>query len=196
MEKEVKISYERRARLLINDKDSSKKQIEEIFRVDGIDCANYKFIQGERNIFSATLDIDIESEENKNILIFDIDINHPLYFAFLHLLNGEEELIIEDEDKKNKDLKYLSIKNEDDLITLNFIDKNKNERLIDRFIISYDNKNTKSLYLLKKNDYKEKVNMFFEEATDLLLEDSHQINFEEYDVEQKILKKEKERQIS
>lgn len=195
MEKEVKLNYERKINLNV-DEDSSKKQISEIFRADGIDCANYKFIQGERNVFSATLDIDLESEENKNILIFDININHPLYFAFLHLLNGQEELIIEDEDKKNKDLKYLSIKNEDDLITLNFVDKNKNERLNDRFIISYDNTNSKSLYVLKKNDYKERVNMFFEEATALLLEDSHQINFEEYDIEQKILKKEKERQIS
>lgn len=195
MEKEVRLDHGRKIKVYVgNNQNIIDKRITETFVADGLECANYSFVQGDKVLISASLDIDLESEENKNKLIFEIDINHPLYFAFLHLLNGRDELIINDENKENRDLKYLSIKNEDDLITLNFIDKIKNENLRDRFTIRYDNKKDYkgNIYLVGKNDIKTRIDEFFEEATILLFEEAHQISFEEYDIQQKI----KEKQIS
>lgn len=195
MEKEVRLDHERKIKVFVgNNQSSLDKQITEIFTADGLECANYSFVQGDKVLISASLDIDLESEENKNKLTFEIDINHPLYFAFLHLLNGKDELTINDEKQENKDLKYLSIRNEEDLITLNFIDKIRNENLRDRFTIRYNNSRDYkgSMYVISRNDTKTRMNEFFEEATKLLFEDSHQISFEEYDIQQKI----KEKQIS
>ena len=42
---------------------------------------------------------------------------------------------------------------------------------------------------VKKNDLKERLNTFFSESSDLLLEDSHQIDFEEYTLRKKITDK-------
>ena len=127
MVKEVKIDNDRKVMLFDNKEETLPNvQISEYFYADSLECAHYTLLQANELNFKACLDLDLETEENKNKLIFEIDIDHPLYFPFLHLLNGDNELIIND-NKSNNDMKYLSIKNEDDLIVLNFVDKNKNE---------------------------------------------------------------------
>lgn len=182
-----------------SDEAIPSKQITERFSSsDDLYCAHYSLIQGSLFTFSAGLDVDLESEENNKKLVFEIEVDHPLYFPLLHLLNGEKEFVIEDCRKKNKDIKYISIKNEDDLITLNFIDKNKNESIQDRFTIVCENKLDcyKDKITFENNRKKIRLNHFFEEAANNLLEDYHQISFEEYDVKQRILKKEEKRKIS
>ena len=85
-------------------------------------------------------------------------------------------------------MKYLSIKNEDVLIVLNFVDKNKNERIADRFVITCDNEFGYSLDkdTVKQNDFLNRLNSFFDEARNILLEDYHQISFEEYSLKKTI----------
>ena len=185
MFKELKLKKERKININYNENSlMPNKQISESFSADGLECAHYSFVKGDLfstkgNIFtfSASLDLDLETEENKNKLVFEIDIDHPFYFPLLHLLDNQNELVINDE-RENDEQKYLSIKNEEDLITLNFVDKNKNESLKDRFVI---------LCLDKKN----KINSFFDEMFEVLSDDYHQINFEEYTLKKKISEKER-----
>ena len=193
MVKEVRLKDERKIKVYDNENAIHPiKQITESFSVDGLECAHYSMIKGEIFTFNASLELDLETEENKNILVFDIDIDHPLYFPLLHLLQNDKELIINDV-KDDKNMKYLSIKNDDDLITLNFIDKNRNEKLKDRFVVVSDNKldYLKNIMSLKNNDIKKRINDFFDEACEMLFEDYHQINFEEYTLKKTICDRER-----
>lgn len=192
MEKNVKVDGERSVKVVNNEGESfPNKQIIEAFCTDGLKIAQYSMNQGDVFTFSASLDIDLEQETNRKNLVFKIEVDHPLYFAFLHLLNGDKELILNDIREKEENIKYLSIKNEDDVISLDFVDKLRNERLSDKFTIIYDNDFN---YLIDKqasieNDKKNRLNNFFEEASTLLFEDCHQISFEEYEVKKKVLDK-------
>ena len=191
MKKEVKLEDERIIKFEMDESTSpTKKVIEECFSIDGLECANYSIIQDDKYYFKAELDIDTISENSRDNLVYSIYINHPLFFSYYHLLNGENEIEIKD---KENDLKRLLIKYDNDVITLSFIDKNKNELYDDKFKIEFD----RSLdYLsnkesIKNNDLRDRLNRFFDESSELLLEDSHQISFEEYILMKKIDKKER-----
>ena len=45
-------------------------------------------------------------ETDNKIICFDIDINHPLYFCVKHLLDNDNELIIDDDDTYDSFKKY------------------------------------------------------------------------------------------
>ena len=120
----------------------------------------------------------------KNIS-FIIDINHPLYFAFIHLLKDKDEVLLKENDN---DLKYFGIKKDGDIITLSFVDKILRERSKDKHRIEYDStlnyiSNKESI---EKNALKQRLKTFFAESSDLLLEGSRQISFEEYTLSKRI----------
>ena len=188
MEKVVNMNDERSIKVVTDNSLSPKKEIVERFFADGMECAHYSLIQDDNYYFNADLDFDLATEENNKKLIFDIDVNHPLFFSFLHLLNGEEELIINDSTNKENESKYLSIKNEEDIITLNFVDKIKNESLSKKFKIKFDSTldYLTSKESVKDNDTRERLNIFFEESCNLLFDGYHQIDFEEYTLSKKI----------
>ena len=194
MEKSVKVDCERVVKLIDKKEDDfPNRKIIESFSSDGIEIAKYSMNQGDVFSFSASLDLDLEQETNKNNLLFKIEVDHPLYFAFIHLLNEENELVINDMRENDKNIKYLKITNEDDIVYLNFVDKLKKEKLDDKFSVIYEN----NLDFLKdresaeENAKKNRLNKFFDEASVLLLEDCHQISFEEYAVKMKVLEKRK-----
>ena len=194
MEKSVKVDCERVVKLIDKKEDDfPNRKIIESFSSDGIEIAKYSMNQGDVFSFSASLDLDLEQETNKNNLLFKIEVDHPLYFAFIHLLNEENELLINDMRENDKNIKYLKITNEDDIVYLNFVDKLKKEKLDDKFSVIYEN----NLDFLKdresaeENAKKNRLNKFFDEASVLLLEDCHQISFEEYAVKMKVLEKRK-----
>ncbi len=187
MEKLMKLEDEREIKLNLNN---DVKKITESFSVDGLECAYYSLEQNGNFSFSAELDIDSEAANNHKSLLFIVDINHPLFFSYYHLLNGEKEIRIND---SKTDLKYLSIKYDEDAISLNFVDKLKKEDLKDKYKVelvgSLDY--LSSIEAVKKNDFKERLRAFFDESTTLLLEDSHQITMEEYTLRKSITKKER-----
>ena len=190
MRKEVRLDNERIVRIESESEDeSSRKEIVESFSVDGLECANYSLIQDDKYYFRAELDIDSISENSRNKLVFIIDINHPLYLPFHHLLNNGKEIILKDNDN---DEKYLGISKEDDKIYLNFVDKVKDEKLKDKFTITYDSNlgylsNAESV---KNNDLKERLKAFFVESY-YSCEKNHQISFEEYTLRKEISERER-----
>jgi hypothetical protein len=191
MDKIVRVDTDRRIKISDNgDIEKPIRQIKEMFVVDELEGAHYTMKQDDLFTFEASLDVNLEQEMNNKKLVFIIDIEHPLYFAFLHLLDNEKEFNIQD---MRTEEKYLNIRNEDDNIVLNFVDNLKNEDLNNKFSIIFDNnlnfiKNKKSI---KNNAKKNRLNNFFNEASLLLFEDSHQISIEEYDVRKKVLERRK-----
>ena len=70
------------------------------------------------NIFSDNPNVD-----TINTISFEFDIKHPLYMHLFHLLNYEEELLIDDDWYETGDLEhYVSIRKKEDKIFVDFID--------------------------------------------------------------------------
>lgn len=187
MEKEIKLDNERNLEVIIDEENNNKlKQIKESFAADGLTCAHYLLSRNGSFKFNAQLDLDLISEENKNNLIFEIDKDHLLYNCYLDLLNNDKELVIYDDNSKEK---YLTIKDEENLISLTFVDKTKEKELSDKFSISCSNQldyftDKKSI---KNNELKMRLACFFDETCDLLIYGSHQISMDEYSLRKKIV---------
>lgn len=47
------------------------------------------------------------NEEEFNKLSFTFDIRHPLYIPLFHLLNYDDKLLIDDDDTKENNQKYI-----------------------------------------------------------------------------------------
>ena len=199
MEKEVRLADERSVRVFVDNEGLLPTiNITERFCEDSLECAHYSLEQGDKFIFAAYLDIDLQSEENNNSLVFNFNVDHPLYFPLLHLLGKDKEVVIKDDEVEDVEQKRLSIVNDNDLISMNFVDRTKASIVSGKFIINCDRKfdYLTNLNAVKNNDIKKRLYYFFHEASEVLLEDSHQISMEEYDVHKKVLEKEKLRASS
>ena len=191
MEKVVDLGHERKIKIKVDNMDNpSKREIVESFSVDGLECAHYSLTQDDKFYFQAEVDPDIQAANSLNNLSFVIDINHPLFFAFLHLLNEKNEIMLKDNDN---DLKYLGITRDNDVITLKFVDKIRKEKMKDKYRIEYDSslKYISNKESIEMNATKERLKAFFAESSDLLFEDSHQISFEEYTLRKTITERER-----
>ena len=199
MEKEVKLANERSVRVIVDNEELLPKiNITECFCEDSLECAHYSLEQGDKFCFAASLDMDLQSEENNKTLVFNFNVDHPLYFPLLHLLGKDKEVIIKDDEVEDAEQKCLVIVNDNDLITMSFVDKTKASIVSGKFVVTCDTKfdYLTNLSAVKNNDTKKRLYYFFHEASEVLLEDSHQISMEEYDVHKKVLEKEKLRASS
>lgn len=141
------------------DSNNSIKTIREIYRIDGkIDkCYSISIVNGFK--FSAYSDGAITSP----FVVFDFDIDHPLFFPFYNLLNGSTELFIDDD----FDRKYLKIYFTGYSIIMEFFNININDSLM-KFDIVVDDECLKS-----------RLYNFFYEASSSVTEDNHQLTFDE-----------------
>ncbi len=127
----------------------------------------------------------LANDEGVDRVSFEYDINHPLYMPLFHLLNYDEELIIDDDDSAKDYERYLVVKRKDNKMIIEFVDASdrsnpmifsdkfhvfiKNIVFDGRSKIDQDGKDTK-LRLLE----------FFKEAHEAIMNDCHQIGIEEY----------------
>jgi hypothetical protein len=111
------------------DSDNSIKTIREIYRFDGkIDkCYSISIVNGFK--FSAYSDGAITSP----FVVFDFDIDHPLFFPFYNLLNGSTELFIDDDFDFTR-IGYVSSYKHTNVEKSNFI----NNVFIDKKMITSD----------------------------------------------------------
>ena len=131
------------------------------------------------------------NSKDKSHVEFEFDEEHLLYFPLLHFLDEDDEIIIDDDNCSLFNKRILKIYKDYDLIKMEFIDKT--DSVFDNvhvFIknICYDGRSKMDYFGL---DTKERLNNFFDEAIDVILEDNHQITLEEYTKKNKILVKEK-----
>ncbi len=121
---------------------------------------------------------------------FEFDISHPLYMPFFHLLNYDDELIIDDDDTREFDKKYMYIYRNNNKIYIEFINNlndNKYATLSDKFNIfiknvGYDGRSKIDSYF---KDTKERLYVFFNDIDEILANGFYQITTEEYLVKNK-----------
>ena len=68
----------------------------------------------------------VDSYDTNDIVSYEFDKNHPLFLALFHLLNYDEELLIDDDGTIEEEKKYLLIKRINDKIYLLFVNKLEN----------------------------------------------------------------------
>ena len=132
---------------------------------------------------------------------YEFDINHPLYIPLIHLLNYDEELIIDDDDTNELNKKCMRIYNKKDKILVDFINKledNNYYSTSEKFHVFIKNIVTdgRSKIDCQYKDTKERLFIFFNEVYDIFTKDHQQISIEEYllknnqEEEAKVFKKE------
>ena len=152
---------------------------EEVFENKSIN-KSYEIIWKDNYMFCA------RSNEVNDSVSFTFNIDHPLFFPLLHLLDDSKKVIISDENNKNK---FLEISRDDNNISMSFIGNDEYKCSSGYFDIFVSNKDYS---LLKKTcsdlSIKERLLNFSCEISKSLFEEYHQISMEEY-VLKKTLKK-------
>lgn len=136
------------------------------------------------------------SNDKKDInkLSFEFDKDHPLYIPLLHLINFDEEILIDDDDTYEINKKYLLIHKEEDKIIMDFINKLSTELEYEKFRVFIKNVGIDCRSKIDV-DTKDRLYCFFKESYEELTNTYHQETIEEYtiknnpEIETKELKK-------
>ena len=124
----------------------------------------------------------IEEFEKSTIQTHIIEKDYPIYIPLLHLLNGSDELIIDDDATYENNKKYMRIKLNEKNITIDFINLLNNNDSLEKYNVFIKNigfdlrSKIDSLNL----DTKERLYFFFREVYEFIKEEYHQVTIEEY----------------
>lgn len=188
MEKKIKISDNRILSYNIHDGYVVMNSIREDFLKNGLFEKCYTLSRWDDYEFNASSNCN---EYRK--LSYEFDLEHPLYFPFLHLLNNDSELIIDDDNTYELEKKYMRLYKENYNIILEFRNKledNKESIKYNNFSVFIKNigPDCRSKIDCQYKDTKERLWRFFEESIQNITEEYHQITIEEYEMKRKILK--------
>ncbi len=187
MEKMIKINDNRILKYNTSDDSVIMYSISEYFKKNGQLEKSYSLSKWDDYSFNAY------SPCNYDKLSYEYDVEHPLYFAFLHLLNNDPELIIDDDNTYELEKKYMRLYKNSNNIILEFINKlGEYEDPIkhNKFNVFIKNigVDCRSKIDHQYKDTKKRLLIFFEEAIQNITEEYHQITMEEYEIKRKVLK--------
>lgn len=127
---------------------------------------NYSFHRSSDYAFNA---IFFAGDDSKlKTLSFSFDVDHPLYVPLLHLIDYDGELIIDDDDTREENKKYLKIYKKGDIIFLDFYNLLENDRSFERFNVFIKNItfDGRSKVDHQNKDTRKRLNEFYSEAFD------------------------------
>lgn len=125
----------------------------------------------------------INNDNEVKKISFEFDMDHPLYFPLFHLLNYDDELLIDDDDTREDNKNYMLVHREKDKVYIDFISELKNENhLQEKFYVFIKNivYDGRSKIDQNQKDTKERLAHFFNEAHSILTRDYRQISIEEW----------------
>ena len=125
----------------------------------------------------------IDDDEDVTKISFEFDMNHPLYFPLFHLLNYDDQLIIDDDGTMEENKKYMLVRREEEKIYIDFIDLVEDDIYAsERFNVFIKNIGLDGRSKIDQNykDTKERLLIFFNEVYDIIMNDYHQTTIEEY----------------
>ena len=123
------------------------------------------------------------NDEQLDRISFEFDMNHPLFFPLFHLLDYDDELLIDDDNSKEDNKKYLLVHRKKDKIYMDFIDELGDDFYTgERFHVFIKNIgfDGRSKIDRDQKDTKERLFAFFSESYNAIVSDYHQISFEEW----------------
>ena len=181
IDKEIKLNDDRTIRYHYDDQFIGTVSVSEIFK-DGTD---YRLYRTDDYTFTA-YDFNDDHVHDREIA-FRFDINHPYYMPLLHLLSGDDELVIDDDNTREDMLKYLKISKENDDIILTFVNNKEDmerEIVAEKYYVFIKNIMFDGRSKLDRVDFdnnvKKRLFRFFCELDEVFAYDYHQITIEEY----------------
>lgn len=124
---------------------------------------------------------------NLTKLSFEFNIDHPLYIHLFHLLNYDDEVIIDDDDSMGFNKKYMRIYRKDKTIYIDFINDLTDEEKDNlyptewfRVFIKNTGPDVRSKIDSCDKDTKIRLYYFFMDVFNEAIEDYHQISIEEW----------------
>lgn len=141
-----------------------------------------RFSRWDDYSFSIWNEETYEEYKNASVKSYEIDTNHPLYIPLLHLLNKDMELIIDDDETKEINQKYLRIYRSERKIVIEFVNNLIDIDSTDRFNVFIKNIgfDIRSKIDAFEKDTKERLYIFFNTVYKLFFEETHQITIEEH----------------
>lgn len=181
--KEIKISDNRILNYTVTQGYVMFTSIKEVFLSEGHVEKSYDLGRWDDYGFKGYIHTsNYEEELSIKKLSFDFDKEHILYIPFLHLLKGEDELIIDDDNTYEENKKYMRIYKDKEKIYLDFINELDKDESFERFHIFIKNigMDIRSKIDANDKDTKERLFFFYQEVSELFFEEYHQITTEEY----------------
>ena len=123
------------------------------------------------------------NDKGINKLSFEFNISHPLFFPLFHLLNYDDSLLIDDDDTREDNKKYMLVHRKEDKIYIDFIDKlEESTHMTEKFHVFIKNIGPDGRSKIDQDfkDTKRRLFVFFNEIHNELTNDYHQISIEEY----------------
>ena len=122
----------------------------------------------------------IKDNRNINKLSFEFDINHPLYLPLFHLLNYDDELLIDDDATIDDNKKYMLVHRNNNIIYIDFI--NDSNEIFKKFYVFIKNivYDGRSKIDRDYKDTKKRLADFFKEVNKIFTMDYNQLSIEEY----------------
>ena len=154
-----------------------------IIRTNASGPKSIKFCRWDDYSFESWYGIDYEKYKSLKNEFHTFEKDHLLYIPLLHLLNGEEELIIDDDETRELNKKYMKIFFSSDYIGIDFIYNFDEDPVIsDKFSVFVKNIgfDLRSKIDCVEKDTKERLYFFFGEVFNLFDEEYHQMTIEEY----------------
>ena len=181
-ERTVMVGENRIINYTISDGYVPMHTIREDFIEKGKIIKNYKLCRWDDYGFTGWINNDANNQESINLVSYKFDINHPFYIPLLHLLQGDEHLIIDDDQTQELNKKYMMITKEEDNIVITFANNLESNSTINRFYVFIKNigPDARSKIDCFYKDTKERLDSFFKEIYELVTEEYHQITIEEY----------------
>jgi len=101
------------------------------------------------------------------------DKRHPLYIPLIHLLNGDDELIIDDDDTHELNENYMRIYRDNENINIDFIYCGEDELAFNKFTVFVKNigYDLRSKIDCQKKDTKDRLHYFFGEVYEKFMEE-------------------------
>lgn len=153
--------------------------------------SSIKFVKSGDYCFNSSISCSFDEYIKSRKQVHTFDKNHPLFIPLLHLLDGEEELIIDDDDTYELNEKYVKIYRNDKNINIDFINNLIKDDSIEKFNIFIKNIgfDLRSKIDCQNKDTKERLSLFFKEVYLRINEEYHQITLEEYLIDKGLLTK-------
>ena len=177
--KMIKLSKNRIICFNIHENHANKYSIEEYFLKGNI-YKQYTLCKGQEDNYSfkGWINASIPEKEQTQQVLYDFDITHPFYIPLLKLLDGKDQLIIEDDETNGINNKYVFINRDENKVYLSFINNLEKDSIETKFQSTIKSSTSKDI---SKIDYygdnaRERLNKFYEELIDRI----YQISIEEY----------------
>jgi len=181
---DIKMDYNdnRKLSYSISDGYCPITTIREDFLENGELKKDFRLCRWDDYGFTSYVDADYDEYMEMKEVSYTFEPGHPLYIPFFHLLKGDKELLIDDDETYQENMKYMIIYIDNDIITLKFVNNLEEDESIERFHVFIKNIGFDLRSKIDCNDLdtKERLFNFFNEVNKLFMEENHQITMEEY----------------